>query len=95
MATIATALSNPTLPGRRYDRVFFAILAALILGTVYIGFAPTYYRAGLITARFPAGSSTSTAHSSPPGSSCSSSRPPSSPSAASTSTKNSASSASD
>jgi len=53
MATIATALSKPTLPGRRYDRVFFAILAALILGTVFLGFAPTYYLAGMIKAPLP------------------------------------------
>jgi hypothetical protein len=43
----------PTLPGRRYDRVFFPIMAALILVTVFIGFARTYYLAGLIHAPLP------------------------------------------
>jgi hypothetical protein len=54
MSTSAVTFSSaPILPGRRYDRVFFPIMAGLILATVFLGFAKTYYLAGLIHAPLP------------------------------------------
>jgi len=44
---------GPTLPGRRFDHVFFSTMAALILVTVFVGFAHTYYLAGLVRAPLP------------------------------------------
>ena len=41
------------LPGRRYDHVFFPAIAALMLVTVFIGFGPTYYLAGVFRAPLP------------------------------------------
>jgi hypothetical protein len=38
------------LPGRRYDSVFFSAMAWLLLATVFLGFAPTYYLAGVFHA---------------------------------------------
>lgn len=49
----ATLTSASQLPGRRYDRVFFPIMSALVLVAVFIGFARTYYLAGLIHAPLP------------------------------------------
>jgi hypothetical protein len=40
-------------PGRRYDHVFFVGMALLILVTVFLGFARTYYLAGLFRAPLP------------------------------------------
>ncbi len=40
----------PALPGRRYDHIFFAAYAALMLITVVMGFGPTYYFAGVFRA---------------------------------------------
>src|SRR5258708_4280410 len=59
--TMATAIahpSNPTkpsigLPGRRYDHLFFSAMALLILATVFVGFARTYYLAGVFHAPLP------------------------------------------
>jgi len=53
--TIATPLVKPasTLPGRRYDHIFFSISAALMLIAVVIGFGPTYYFAGVFRAPLP------------------------------------------
>src|SRR5467141_3296678 len=59
--TMATAIahpSNPTkpsigLPGRRYDHLFFSAMALLILATVFVGFARTYYLAGIFHAPLP------------------------------------------
>src|SRR6201986_4304209 len=51
--SVATLASASKLPGRRYDRVFFPIMSVLILGAVFIGFARTYYLAGLIHAPLP------------------------------------------
>lgn len=42
-----------TLPGRRFDHVFFSTMAALILVTAFVGFAHTYYLAGLVRAPLP------------------------------------------
>jgi hypothetical protein len=54
MSTSAATLSAASrLPGRRYDRVFFLIMSLLILATVFLGFAHTYYLAGLIRAPLP------------------------------------------
>src|ERR1700753_841809 len=54
MSTSAVTVSSASkLPGRRYDRVFFPIMSALILGAVFLGFARTYYLAGLIHAPLP------------------------------------------
>jgi len=48
-------LSKPAfvLPGRRYDHVFFSSLALLMLVTVFVGFARTYYLAGVFNAPLP------------------------------------------
>jgi hypothetical protein len=40
-------------PGRRYDRFFFAGMAFLILVAVFVGFARTYYLAGVFHAPLP------------------------------------------
>lgn len=57
---MATVLAKPQpvvrslpSPGRRYDHVFFAFTAWLMLATVFVGFAPTYYLAGAIRAPLP------------------------------------------
>ncbi len=41
------------LPGRRYDHLFFSVMAWLMLATVFIGFARTYYLAGVFGAPLP------------------------------------------
>ena len=41
------------LPGRRYDHVFFCAMALLLLASVFIGFAHTYYLAGVFHAPLP------------------------------------------
>ena len=41
------------LPGRRFDHVFFSAMALLMLATVFVGFAPTYYLAGMFRAPLP------------------------------------------
>src|SRR6202158_696882 len=58
MATAIAHPSNPTkpsigLPGGRYDHLFFSLLAMLILATVFVGFARTYYLAGVFHAPLP------------------------------------------
>lgn len=58
MSTIAAnprAFSNPAavLPGRRFDHIFFSVTALLMAATVYVGFAPTYYMAGIFRAPLP------------------------------------------
>jgi FtsH-binding integral membrane protein len=56
---MATAVaSNPVkvqraLPGRRYDHVFFTAMALLLLATVALGFARTYFLAGIFNAPLP------------------------------------------
>jgi hypothetical protein len=40
-------------PGRRYDHIFFTAMALLILVSVFIGFARTYYLAGVFHAPLP------------------------------------------
>lgn len=55
MSATATVPAVPVrpLPGRRYDRVFFPILSLLILATVFLGFAKTYFLAGMVRAHLP------------------------------------------
>lgn len=49
--------SSPRLsidvPGRRYDHLFFSAMALLMLGTVFVGFAHSYYLAGVFGAPLP------------------------------------------
>ena len=49
---IATAVTQ-SLAGRRLDHLFFPALAWLMLTTVFVGFAPSYYLAGAIRAPLP------------------------------------------
>jgi FtsH-binding integral membrane protein len=58
MSTIAAsprAFSKPAavVPGRRFDHIFFSATALLMAATVYVGFAPTYYMAGIFRAPLP------------------------------------------
>ncbi|WP_213806839.1 hypothetical protein [Granulicella sp. dw_53] len=48
---MATTVLRPI--NRRYDRIFFSLMTILILATVLIGFARTYYLAGLVRAPLP------------------------------------------
>jgi len=58
---MATTVASPTtsakssldLPGCRYDHLFFSGMAWLMLATVFIGFARTYYLAGVFRAPLP------------------------------------------
>ena len=54
MATATIAQSTTQRPGRRYDNLFFTTMAVIILVTVAIGFARTYYLAGVFRAHLPA-----------------------------------------
>lgn len=40
-------------PGRRFDHLFFSGMALLLLVTVFVGFARTYYLAGILSAPLP------------------------------------------
>src|SRR5437899_12549036 len=59
--TMATVVARPSsaeklvigLPGRRYDHFFFSGMALLIMLTVFVGFAHTYYMAGIFHAPLP------------------------------------------
>lgn len=57
MATVLAPSSPATfsagLPGRRYDHYFFSAMALLMLATVFVGFGPTYYMAGVFRAPLP------------------------------------------
>src|ERR1700736_5653351 len=56
---MATAVATSTvkaragLPGRKYDHVFFPGMAVLLLGSVFFGFARSYYLAGIFRAPLP------------------------------------------
>jgi FtsH-binding integral membrane protein len=56
---MATAVASSTakvraeVPGRKYDHVFFSGMALLLLGSVFLGFAHTYYLAGIFHAPLP------------------------------------------
>jgi FtsH-binding integral membrane protein len=58
MSTIAMRPMQPAkqlkvLPGRRFDHLFFSSMVLLILATVFLGFARTYYLAGVFGAPLP------------------------------------------
>jgi len=55
MATVALPRSKPEALGtaRNYDNYFFAAMALLILATVFVGFARTYFLAGVLRAPLP------------------------------------------
>lgn len=55
---MSTVLAQPRLspssaPSRRYDHFFFSAMSLLILASVFIGFARTYYLAGVFHAPLP------------------------------------------
>jgi FtsH-binding integral membrane protein len=47
------ATTAPQLPGRRFDHLFFSGMSLLMLATVFVGFAHTYYLAGVFHAPLP------------------------------------------
>jgi hypothetical protein len=51
--TAVPANLSKSLPGRRYDRQFFFAMTVLLAAVVAIGFAPTYYLAGVFRAPLP------------------------------------------
>jgi hypothetical protein len=55
MATVALPRSNAEIrkTSRQYDNYFFAAMALLILATVFVGFARTYFLAGVVRAPLP------------------------------------------
>jgi FtsH-binding integral membrane protein len=58
MATAVAHPGNPAkaaarAPGRRFDHFFFSGMALLLLATVFVGFARTYYLAGVFQAPLP------------------------------------------
>jgi len=53
MATAALPRSTAQKPGARYDNYFFSGMAFLILITVFVGFARTYFLAGVFRAPLP------------------------------------------
>jgi len=58
MSTIAmrsnvSGTPGRSLPGRRFDHIFFSTMSLLLLATVFIGFAATYYLAGIFHAPLP------------------------------------------
>jgi len=58
MATVVAHPGNPArpepvLPGRRFDHLFFSSMVLLMLAAVFVGFAPTYYLAGVFHAPLP------------------------------------------
>jgi FtsH-binding integral membrane protein len=58
MATVIARPASPSktlsrLPGSRFDHFFFSGMALLLLATVFVGFAPTYYLAGVFHAPLP------------------------------------------
>src|SRR5579862_1520698 len=52
-AALATPIAAKTLPGPRFDHLFFSIASILVLVSVFIGFAPTYFLAGMFRAHLP------------------------------------------
>lgn len=41
------------VPGRRFDHIFFGVTSWMMLAAVFVGFAPTYYFAGVFRAPLP------------------------------------------
>ena len=66
----SAAKPSVSVPGRRYDHLFFSGLALLLLASVFVGFARSYYLAGVFRAPLPTGSFTCTGQRSPAGFSC-------------------------
>ena len=55
MATAILPRKAPQiLPGRRYDNIFFSVMAGIVLVLVAVGFARTYFLAGVFRAHLPA-----------------------------------------
>ncbi len=56
MATVAVPRKSDVrvLPGRRYDNIFFSVMAGIVLVLVAVGFARTYFLAGVFRAHLPA-----------------------------------------
>jgi len=52
-ATIGAKNSGAGGTGRRFEHLFFSGMAVLILGTVFLGFAKTYFLAGIVRAPLP------------------------------------------
>src|SRR6516162_1077191 len=53
---IAQQLVTPlerSVQGRGFDHVFFSGMAWLMLATVFVGFAPSYYLVGILRAQLP------------------------------------------
>ncbi len=46
---ISAQLSKP-VPGRRFDHLFFTGIILLLIGIVFLGFAHSYYLAGILRA---------------------------------------------
>ena len=58
MATAVAPAGNAakifaSVPGRRFDHLFFSSMTLLMLATVFLGFAQTYYLAGVFHAPLP------------------------------------------
>jgi len=55
MATVALPQTKPAKRGtkRQYDNYFFSAMALLILATAFVGFARTYFLAGVFRAPLP------------------------------------------
>jgi len=53
MATAIAASDAKRLPDRRFDHLFFSGMSLLVLVCVFIGFAPTYFLAGVFRAHLP------------------------------------------
>jgi FtsH-binding integral membrane protein len=53
MRPMQSAKQLKVLPGRRFDHLFFSSMAVLTLATVFLGFAHTYYLAGVFRAPLP------------------------------------------
>ncbi|HUV97709.1 MAG TPA: hypothetical protein VMV98_09585 [Acidobacteriaceae bacterium] len=55
MATVSRVSAQPAtrLPGRRFDHLFFTGMIVLMLATVFLGFARTYFLAGVFRAPLP------------------------------------------
>jgi hypothetical protein len=52
-STVVHSVYASPAPGRRYDHLFFSGMALLILITVFVGFAQSYYLAGIFQAPLP------------------------------------------
>jgi hypothetical protein len=53
-ASTTPATTPKTLPGRRYDKIFFGCMTVLLLTIALVGFGHSYYLAGVFRAPLPA-----------------------------------------